>query len=103
VGGLKNGRCAFIDINECFLFSSDSNLASIHSEVDALLPLDLDPHIRMQARDIIARNSDDARPPRRTPKVTYHMLGELIVNSVTVHKLQSGKGDALNEVVAILT
>lgn len=100
VGGSENGRCAFINIGESTPFS---NLTARRSEVDALLPLDLDPDSRMHAQDLITRHGLDAHPPSWRPKVTYHELGTLIVNSISVHKIVGDKSGIRDEIVAVLT
>ena len=79
--------------------ASDERVTS-YTEVDALLPLDLDPESRL-AHDFLHGVSPVSRVLPTTVK--YHELGTSIVNSITVHCLKSGKRDLKDEVVAVLT
>ncbi|MCJ1443923.1 MAG: hypothetical protein MMC23_004423 [Stictis urceolatum] len=92
VGGL-NGRCAFIDISEARPFSSGSNPAPAGGAVDGLLPLNLNPQPRDPSE---AEEAPAHRPAWVYAKVhTHEMVGE-IVNSITMHKMESkfpGLGD----------
>ena len=101
VGGLEDGNCAFINVGEHRPFPAASSLSARQAEVDALLPLDLDPHSRILAQGCFDRRADDF-PRWRRPRVHYHEFGGLIVNAVTVHKLRSGKEDLIDEIVAVI-
>ena len=99
VGGFDNGRCAFVDYRDSRGEGSKEGVQT-YTEVDALLPLDLDPESR-RAHDFLHSVSSFSR--RSQPIVTYHELGKSIVNSITVHCLKSDKDGLKDEVVAVLT
>lgn len=71
-------------------------------EVDALLPLDLDPHSRILAQSYLESHEEQSRIPCHRAKVGYHELGGDIVNSITVHCLRSGKEGLQDEIVAVI-
>ena len=103
VGGQNKGQCAFIHIirdenNEATPFVPNIQ----HSEVDDLLPLDLDP----ESRALIHPGSSTLRVPSfRPPKyeVHEHNFGDDIVNSVVLQRLPAGREGLEDQVVAILT
>ena len=104
VGGNDKGRCAFLQIAESVPAGVAHGAGGRHTEVDALLPLDLDPESRMLAHEFLHRHAiSPTGTVRRRPKVHIHELGGLIVNSITVHKLCSGKEGLQDEIVALLT
>ena len=72
-------------------------------EVDALLPLDLDPGSRLLAHNFVQRGQPTHAAGRRKPEVQIHEVGGSIVNSVTVHRLLSNQKGLEDEVVAVLT
>lgn len=72
-------------------------------EVDALLPLDLDPGSRLLAHSFLQRSQTAHTTGRRKPEVQIHEVGGSIVNSVTVHRLLSDQKGLEDEVVAVLT
>lgn len=72
-------------------------------EVDALLPLDLDPGSRLLAHNFLQRSQTTHAAGRRNPEVQIHEVGGSIVNSVTVHRLLSNQKGLEDEVVAVLT
>ena len=105
VGGNRDGRCAFIFVGE---EDDDSErgreAASSHPlEVDALLPLDLDPGSRLLAHSFLQRSQSTRTTGRGKPEVQIHEVGGSIVNSVTVHRLLSNQKGIEDEVVAVLT
>lgn len=106
VGGSINGRCAFIDINNDSLGDEgDGDRTSHHhAEVDALLPLDLDPESRLLAHSFLQRSQSAAGSNgRKKPLVQIHEVGGSIVNSVTVHRLKSEQQGLEDEIVAVMT
>ena len=76
--------------------------ASLFSEVDALLPLDLDPESRMLARDFLHQHHIPTLSSRRRPVVEDFELGKSIVNSIVIDRLKDKDGN-LEDPVAILT
>lgn len=102
VGGFEKGRCAFIEVGE-IASNHGSSRPPAYAEVDTLLPLDLDPESRMLAHDFLHQHRTPTLSARRRSKVHYQELGGSIVNSITVHQLQSGKEGLKDEVVAVLT
>ena len=101
VGGPEGGACAFISVGEAAA-SSTGHANPSHSEVDALLPLDLDPESRMLDQ-FPYTGSRPTRASRRKPEVQYSQMGTSIVNSVTIYRLQSGGQGLLDETVVIVT
>ena len=99
MGGNDRGKCAFIDYRDNG-GESVNERAPPYTEVDALLPLGLDPESRL-AHDLMHGAPSYSR--RLPPIVTYHELGKSIVNSITVHCLKSGVEGLKDEVVAVLT
>lgn len=105
MGGSEDGRCAFISVGEEDYDSErDRETISSHPlEVDALLPLDLDPGSRLLAHSFLQRSQTTHAAGRRKPEVQIHEVGASIVNSVTVHRLLSEEKGLEDEVVAVLT
>lgn len=105
MGGSRDGRCAFISVGEeNYDGERDGESTSSQAlEVDALLPLDLDPGSRLLAHSFIQRGQITHAAGRRKPEVQIHEVGGYIVNSVTVHRLLSNQKGLEDEVVAVLT
>ena len=104
VGGSENGRCAFIYLGEEEVTDSGDRPLNRHAEVDALLPIDLDPESRVLAHSFLQRRESFATPASpRKPEIQFHEVGESIVNSVTIHRLCSNQEGFEDEVVAVLT
>ena len=80
---------------------SSGRAAPLYSEVDALLPLDLDPESRIH--EFLHHRNASTSSTRRSSKVHYHDLGEKIVNSITVHQLRGSEDGFKDEVVAVIT
>ncbi len=104
VGGRNHGQCAFINLNET-QSSSGSDRASRHdAEVDALLPLDLDPESRVLAHSFLHRTQRPSTTAgRKTARTQFHELGDHIINSVSVHCLRSDQKGLEDEVVVVTT
>ncbi|KAL8967703.1 MAG: hypothetical protein Q9183_002794 [Haloplaca sp. 2 TL-2023] len=103
VGGPINGRCAFICVN-----GKHGRVNSIRheAEVDALLPLDLDPESRLLARSYFQRLRSTSSPSRSKPEVQIHELGtesEHIMNSVSLHRLSGEKDGPHDDLVCVMT
>ena len=99
VGGQTKGQCAFIEIRTNTL---DPTLPIYqHTEVDDLLPLDLNP----DPRAILSQGRSTSQPAIRPP--TYvpheHEIGEDVVNSVVIHRLLGEKNGLGDDTVVILT
>lgn len=105
VGGPGEGRCAFIFVGEEDYDSERSRETSpIHPvEVDALLPIDLDPGSRLLAHSSVHRSQSDRTSGCRKPEIQIREVGGSIVNSVTVHRLLSDQKGLEDEVVVVLT
>lgn len=100
VGGREKGQCAFISIKE----GSDGPTTAFreHSEVDELLPIDLEPEYRRTFDPSVLLQW--AGPSRRSSyELKIQELGADIVNSITIHHLLSEKHGLEDEVVAVLT
>lgn len=105
MGGDRDGRCAFISVGEED-YDSERNREATSSrplEVDALLPLDLDPGSRLLAHSFLQRSQTTYAAGRRKPEVQIQEVGGSIVNSVTVHRLLSDQKGFEDEIVAVLT
>ena len=102
VGGPDNGLCAFIFVgNRSDKESAVDATRQSHTEVDALLPLDLDPESRLLDQHSYYGNQ---RPPRaRKPEVHFHEIGASIVNSVTIYRLRSDHPGLRDQTVVVLT
>lgn len=107
VGGPANGHCAFICIGGKESSSGRGNAFRHEAEVDALLPLDLDPDSRMLAHSYFQRLRSTSSPSRSKPEVQIHELGpntmNSIMNSVSIHRLQSGQSGQYEEIVCVMT
>ncbi|KAL8735216.1 MAG: hypothetical protein Q9166_001092 [cf. Caloplaca sp. 2 TL-2023] len=103
VGGADNGRCAFICIDGKESNSGRGTSFRHEAEVDALLPLDLDPDSRMLARSYFRRLRASSPPSRRKPEVQIHESGGSITNSVAIHCLRSDQKDQDDEIVCVMT
>lgn len=102
MGGPEGGSCAFIFVGEDATNGADE-AARLHTEVDELLPLDLDPESRMLDQHSYIGNRRPLRAGRRKPKVHYNELGTSIVNSVTIYRLRSGEPGLLDETIVIVS
>ncbi|KAL8808910.1 MAG: hypothetical protein Q9200_003902 [Gallowayella weberi] len=103
VGGPKNGRCAFISLDAKETNNGQGRLFGQEDQVDALLPLDLDPDSRMQAHSYFRRLRASSSPSRRKPEVQILEIGSAIVNSVTIHRLRADQDSQNAEIVCVLT
>lgn len=108
VGGSDNGRCAFVNTREECSNSSGDRTFQHHAEVDALLPLELDPESRLLAHNSPHQRSQTfASTPsaasRGKVEVQIHEVGGSIINSVTIHRLRSDRDGFEDEIVAVLT
>lgn len=101
VGGPDGGQCAFIFVGDEGA-SGHGQPARSHSEVDALLPLDLDPESRMLDQHSYIGNRRPTAARRRKPEVQYAEMGTSIVNSVTIYRLRSDPA-LLDETVVLVT
>lgn len=104
-GSSEAGKCAFIDIKDSTTAAALDvpGYGSRRSEVDELLPLDLEFPPRTQGQALSYRYATEQGPPWLRAKVYYRELGKLIVNSITVHKIQSRREGVNDEVVAVVT
>ena len=104
VGGADNGRCAFISVGSVRSESGRDWIARRHAEVDALLPLDLDPESRTQTHNLLEHSQTlNLASIRRRPEVQIHEIGGLIVNSVAIFNLRGEHKGVKDEIVAALT
>lgn len=103
VGGPSNGRCAFICINGRESTRGRESFFRHESEVDALLPLDLDPESRMLAHSYFQRLRATSPSSRSKPEVQIHEMGGEIMNSVTIHRLRSDRKGHGDEIVCVMT
>ncbi|KAL8679886.1 MAG: hypothetical protein Q9186_003856 [Xanthomendoza sp. 1 TL-2023] len=103
VGGDINGRCAFISLNGKESPNGRGRSFRHEDEVDALLPLDLDPDSRMQAHSYFRRLRASSSPTRSKPEVQIREIGGDIVNSVTIHPLRVDQDSQEVEIVCIMT
>lgn len=103
MGGPENGLCAFLHVGDDMTSSSATVPDRSRNEVDALLPLDLDPESRLLDQQSYFNHVRPTRTSRRKPEVHYHNLGTSIVNSVTIYRLASGQPGCRDETAAILT
>ena len=99
VGGLDGGQCAFIFIGDDMVDSAHHR----HSEVDALLPLDLDPESRLLDQHPSTGDRRPVREGRRKPEIHSNAMGTSIVNSVAIYRLGNGEPGLLKETVVIVT
>lgn len=96
------GKCVFIQIGQDQVSQLWARPRQRRAEVDELLPLDLDPASRsFSSRDVQHLTSTDVRMTKYTSH--HHVLGTDIVNSVTIHKMQSVGRGLEDDIVAILT
>lgn len=108
VGGPDSGRCAFVNTREEGSNGSGERPFQHHAEVDALLPLELDPESRLLAHNFLRQRSQTyasamSAASRGKVEVQVHEVGGSIVNSVTIHKLRSDREGFGDEIVAVLT
>jgi hypothetical protein len=103
-GGEDDGQFAAVRLgDEDALEPRNAHRAT---EVDALLPLDLDPVVRHGVDRIFIRpggHDDRQSPPRRIPVVRIEELGGSIVNSVTISAASPESIASDEGPVAILT
>lgn len=106
VGGSDNGRCAFICIGEDG-FDNDrggDRAFHQHAEVDALLPIDLDPESRLLAHSFLRQGQPSVHSSgHRRPEVQIHDVGGSIINSVTIHRIKGDQKGLEDETVTVLT
>lgn len=102
VGGPHNGRCAFICIDGKESTNGRGRSHQHEAEVDALLPLDLDPDSRTMAHSYFERLRASSPPSRSKPEVQIYETGGSIMNSATIHRLQSAKKGEDDEIVCLL-
>ncbi len=96
LGGPQSGNCAFIRIGEQNEDAEIGTSSSGPAEVDALLPLDLDPTPRRNFERPLAQPPQrPSQPPRQKPDVSIHELGGEIVNSVTIFRMP-GDGKSIS-------
>lgn len=100
MGGSDNGDCAFVKMGEKDGRQRQGPQTAAQADVDALLPLDLDPSSRRNT----PWNPNEIRPdstlnPKRRPEVYIHELGGLIVNSVTVHRMHHKISEPADEII----
>ncbi len=101
VGG-NEGQCAFIRITISQDDRSRSELRRRAADVDEQIPLDLDPTIRSHiARELQGSRSVSSNDDKYD--LRFHTLGKDIVNSVTIHRMQSAKRGFEDETVVITT
>lgn len=108
VGGSDHGRCAFVNTHEESSKGSRDRAFQHHAEVDALLPLELDPESRLLAHNFLHQRSQTfasaaSAASRGKVEVQIHEVGGSIVNSVTIHRLRSDRQGFEDETVAVLT
>lgn len=103
MGGQSNGRCAFVSINGKESIGGRGSFSRHEAEVDALLPLDLDPESRMLAHSYFQRLRASSPSSQSKPEVQIHELGGSIMNSVVIHRLQSDQKDQDDEIVCVMT
>ena len=102
VGGSEGGQCAFIFVGDD-VADGAGPARHRHSEVDALLPLDLDPEFRSLDQRPSTGDRRPVREGRRKPEIHYNAMGASIVNSVAIYRLGSGEPGLLKETVVIVT
>ncbi|MCJ1478562.1 hypothetical protein MMC13_007243 [Lambiella insularis] len=103
VGGPVQGRCAFLTLEDSFSSNALRQSTARHTaEVDALLPLDLDPHSRILTQSSLESHEEHSGIARHHSKIEYRDLGGDIVNSIAVHRLRSGKEGIHDEIVAAI-
>lgn len=104
VGGLDKGRCAFVKVGADGLEGRSPRSSPRHAEVDALLPLDLDPESRFQAHQFLTGSTPDSDfIGVRKAEVQIQELGTDIVNSVTIHRLRGDGKEFQDELIAVMT
>lgn len=102
VGGPDLGRCAFIYVGGTGSGDAQGRSFQHEADVDALLPLDLDPDSRMLAHSYFQRVRASPPPSRGKPEVQIHELGGHIMNSVTIHRLPSDQKGVEDEIVCAM-
>ncbi|KAL8941635.1 MAG: hypothetical protein Q9216_002137 [Gyalolechia sp. 2 TL-2023] len=103
VGGQSNGCCAFVSINGKESIGGRGSFSRHEAEVDALLPLNLDPESRTLAHNYFQRLRASSPSSQSKPEVQIHELGGSIMNSVAIHRLQSHQKDQDDEIVCVMT
>lgn len=104
VGGRDKGRCALVKVRTEGPDESSSRASRRHAEVDALLPLDLDPQSRFEAHRFLAGSrSDTDLVSGRKAEVQMLELGAEIVNSVTIYRLRGNGKELQDEILAVFT
>ncbi|KAL8952268.1 MAG: hypothetical protein Q9222_001799 [Ikaeria aurantiellina] len=103
VGGPNNGCFASIDLNGKDSSGGQERSYRHEAEVDALLPLDLDPDSRMLAHGYFRDFRPSSSPSRRKPVLHVHETGGSIMNSVTINRLQRDRKGQDGDVVCVMT
>lgn len=104
VGGLEKGRCALVKVKAEGSEESSLRASQHHAEVDALLPLDLDPQSRFEAHRFLAGSrSDTELVSGRKAEVQILELGAEIVNSATIYLLRGDGNEIQDELLAVFT
>lgn len=104
VGGKEHGQCAFIHVNETESSSGSDRDSRHDADVDALLPLDLDPESRVLAHSFLHRSQRTSTAAgRKKARTQFYELGDQIINSVSVHRLCSDQKGLEDEVVVVTT
>jgi hypothetical protein len=101
VGG-DYGKFAFIDVRKTQpMFSSISSIMYSGAEVDALLPLNLDPN--PHAADVLPEPHPLQGPLPREADIYTRVIGHEMVNSITVHRLRGIQRGTADEEVAVVS
>ncbi|KAL8756336.1 MAG: hypothetical protein Q9199_002993 [Rusavskia elegans] len=107
VGGPDRGRCAFVCISRQESSSSRASFSTHEAEVDALLPLDLDPESRTLAQSYFRRLRASSPPSPSKPEVQIHELAastpNSITNSVAIHRLRTDQKSQGDDIVCVMT
>ncbi|KAI9799465.1 MAG: hypothetical protein M1833_003987 [Piccolia ochrophora] len=104
VGGSSNGQFAAVRIGREARGAGDRSSGRHHADVDALLPLDLDPEVRRQTHRFLSDPDENlGRSQTRRAEVWFKEFGGDITNSVTIHRSPDAKEALSDGVVAVLT
>ncbi|KAI9821270.1 MAG: hypothetical protein M1827_004006 [Pycnora praestabilis] len=103
-GGADNGQFAAIKIDDDNTPSDRRDSIQRHADVDALLPLDLDPESRRQTHQYLSGGATSSESTRRVrPELRIQEHGGVVVNSVTLHRWRHNKRNLDLETVAVIT
>ena len=104
VVGEEKGQCAIVKVKAEEPEESSLRASRRHAEVDALLPLDLDPQSRFEAHRFLAGSrSDNDLVSGRKAEVQILEIGAQIVNSVTIYRLCGDGKELQDEMLAVFT